>query len=217
LARIFLALSLFSIVLLVANIVIGFSTGDFNGIWQQDRDAYRQWQDAEKAGSPQRDVLRDKYFEIDKSFRPLSQRKTVHFLFGLVASLVAVLVNSITVTYFIGTSRWCREVVDRYGLDSELAERSNTLKRKTFPWSLGGIMVILAIVSLGAFADPSAWPFERSAEWVTPHYLAATIGTGLIAWSFLVQVGNIGANYEVIEQILSEVHRIRAERGLDNE
>jgi len=33
---------------------------------------------------------------------------TVHRLTGVLAALVVVLVNSLTVTYFIGTGRWCR-------------------------------------------------------------------------------------------------------------
>ena len=33
---------------------------------------------------------------------------TVHRLSGVLAALMVVLVNSMAVTYFIGTGRWCR-------------------------------------------------------------------------------------------------------------
>ncbi len=59
---------------------------------------------------------------------------SVHRLLGVAAALVVVLVNSIVVTYFIGTSRWCKEVVETYGLDAQFIRRSVALKRRTFPW-----------------------------------------------------------------------------------
>lgn len=45
---------------------------------------------------------------------------TVHRLSGVLAALVVVLVNSMAVTYFVGTSRWVREVVETYGLEAVL-------------------------------------------------------------------------------------------------
>ena len=42
---------------------------------------------------------------------------TAHRLAGTAAALMVVFVESIVVTYFIGTSRWCREVVQTYQLD----------------------------------------------------------------------------------------------------
>ena len=42
---------------------------------------------------------------------------TVHRLAGVAAGLAVVLVNSIVVTYFIGTSRWVKEVTETYRLD----------------------------------------------------------------------------------------------------
>jgi hypothetical protein len=221
LARIFFALALFAVLMLLGNIILGFTIGDFNGQSQQVRLAQQRLAALERAGERGRSpgeliAQRARLKTLSQQFQVLRQRKELHFLFGLAGSLVTVLVNSITVTYFIGTSRWCREVVDRYGLDNSLALQSNQLKRKSFPWALVGISVMLAIIVLGAAADPSA-NMENAIAWVMPHYLSAIVGTGLIAMSFWVQVGNIGINYEVIEQILSEVRRIRAERGLDSD
>ena len=65
--------------------------------------------------------------------RYVDLKARVHRLMGVAAAIVVVLVNSIVVTYFIGTSRWCKEVVDTYSLDRELVRRSARLKRRTFP------------------------------------------------------------------------------------
>src|SRR5262245_10635051 len=154
--------------------------------------------------------------KVAESFTASKGRFGLHFLFGLAAGLVTVLVNSVSVTYFIGTSRWCREVVEAYSLDESLIARSNGLKRRTFPWALGGICTMLAIIALGAASDPSR-AVEGTANWVNVHYIAALAGTFLIALALLVQVINISANYELIEQILAEVAKIRTSRGLDTE
>ncbi|MEX0611406.1 MAG: hypothetical protein WD229_04735, partial [Pirellulales bacterium] len=50
---------------------------------------------------------------------------TVHRLTGIAAALGVVFVESVIVTYFIGTSRWCREVVETYGLDRTAVEASS--------------------------------------------------------------------------------------------
>lgn len=42
---------------------------------------------------------------------------------GIATGLLALFVNSVSVTYFIGTSRWCKEVVDTYELETELAKK----------------------------------------------------------------------------------------------
>ena len=61
---------------------------------------------------------------------------TVHRLSGILAALVVVLVNSMSVTYFIGTGRWCREVVETYHLADALILRSKAIKRSSFPFAL---------------------------------------------------------------------------------
>src|SRR5439155_16032012 len=150
----------------------------------------------------------------DAQFRTPRSRMTLHMLLGAAAALVTVLVNSITVTYFIGTSRWCKEVCETYSLNEELSERSTRLKRSNFPWALAGILAVILIVGLGAAADPSGANWPRSAQFVIPHYLAAMIGIVIVMVTFFVQISRIAENYAVIEQILAEVERIRAEKGL---
>ncbi len=145
---------------------------------------------------------------------PVQRWGTVHRLMGVAAALVVVLVNSIVVTYFIGTGRWCKEVVTTYQLDDDLIRRSTSLKRRTFPWALVAMLAVIGIAALGAAADPGNGR-PTSQDWATPHMLAAMGGLAFIATAFLVQWQNIAANHELIGQVMNEVRRVRQERGLE--
>jgi len=139
---------------------------------------------------------------------------TVHRLSGVFAALVVVLVNSMAVTYFIGTGRWCREVVETYGLDPQLVGRSRRLKRSAFPLALVGMLAVVGIVALGGAADPATGR-RGSADWVTPH-LGGGIGlAALIAWCFQAQVPIIRRQQELIDDVMRAVRRERSARGLD--
>ncbi len=206
-ARIFLALAIFAMALLAANLVIGLSIGDLNDVSHRLVEARRD----------QRDPRGDKLGTADavdaalREYRPMRERYRWHILCGLAAALVTVLVNSISVTYFIGTSRWCKEVVETYRLPEELVSRSLYLKRRAFPWAILGIATILAIAALGAASDPGA-NFESGRRFVVPHYLMAYFGLVLIGGAFWMQFLRIAGNYAVIEEILDHVRRIQDER-----
>lgn len=86
---------------------------------------------------------------------------TVHRLSGVLAALMVVLVNSMAVTYFVGTSRWVREVVETYGLDAALVDRSRRLKRRAFPFAVAGMLAVVGIVALGV--PPTRPPAGRRA------------------------------------------------------
>jgi hypothetical protein len=217
LTRIFLVLALLAVGLLVANIVTGLMIGDYNGAFRELHQAVHEGErlKAERAPQPEISAASDRIDAASRRLKPFVERKVTHFLLGLVAALVTLLVNSITVTYFIGTSRWCLEVVETYQLDESLAARSTQLKRQAFPWALAGITVVILIATLGALCDPQGPFLAGAAVWVMPHQIAAFAGTALIGWALLAQLGKIGANHEVIEQIVADVRRIRAERGLD--
>jgi hypothetical protein len=150
---------------------------------------------------------------IDHSQRIL-RWATVHRLTGVATALVVVLVNSIVVTYFIGTSRWCKEVSEAYGLDGALLRQSTGLKRRTFPWAVMAMLAVIAVAALGAAADPGTGRPDTQA-WITPHLLGSMCGLLAIAWASFVQWQNIHANHQVIAEVLAEVRRIRSERGLE--
>ena len=215
-ARIFLSLSLFSLLLIVANYVVGLYSGDFNGAAAKLSQSERALRMRQGIGAPQEtEKLEQQFLAAQEEFEPLRRQATIHILLGLGAALVCVLVNSITVTYFIGTNRWCREVSDTYALGDAYTDRSNQLKRKAFPWSIVGILTTMLIVAFGAASDPSALGPARSSGWVSVHFIVASMGVAVIGYAMLRQVAAVGANYEVIQEILVEVQTIRKEKGLE--
>src|SRR3972149_7333274 len=63
---------------------------------------------------------------------------TVQRLTGVAAALAVVFVESVIATYFIGTSRWCKEVTETYRLDPGDVRESNRLKRRAGAAGAGG-------------------------------------------------------------------------------
>jgi hypothetical protein len=141
---------------------------------------------------------------------------TVHRLSGVLAALVVVLVNSMSVTYFIGTGRWCREVVETYSLPASFIARSKQIKRASFPFALIGMLSVVAIVALGGAADPAAGR-PGSADWVTPHLLGGIGLAGLIAVCFQAQRLRIREQQGLIADLLAAVYEVRRSRGLEVE
>jgi len=218
LVRIFSVLALLAVLLLAANFVVGLGGGDFNAAAAKKRTAQvrtyeleRQMRARRERSSSELEAARQETAAADAAFATPRRWMTIHMLLGSAGALVALLVNSITVTYFIGTSRWCKEVCDTYKLRPELAAASTRLKRSTFPWALAGILAVIVIVGLGAAADPSGANWRNSAALVMPHYAAAMLGLAIVVVSFGVQISRIHENFRVIEQILAEVQRIRSE------
>ena len=148
---------------------------------------------------------------------PLSEEtwlwRRIHMLTGTATALVVVLVHSILVTYFIGTSRWCKEVTETYLLDSVHAARSTELKRKTFPWCLLGMLTVIVVGALGAAADPGNGRPNTASQAIV-HQYAAFVGLALVAWTYYRSLLNIVDNQEVIQKIVAAVDGIRRERGL---
>src|SRR5687768_2649286 len=209
--RIFLVLSVFAIVLLAATLLLGLSSGDFgesvsrysNAVAADAVAAQSHMAGLDSATKPDRVRANAEREEALQKLRTMQERFRPHKWLGIAAALVTVLVNCISVTYFVGTSRWCREVVEAYGLDPELAERSRRLKRRSFPFAFLGLMTTLAIVALGGAADPGG-NFATAARWVIPHFIAAMLGIVVIAIAFFIQANAVGANYQVIQRIVAE-------------
>lgn len=205
-----------AVLLLAANFLAGLWIGDFNAAAQAKRLAAanlsfetNKLRLERQRTSPSYEQARREFAAADKQFQPPRRRMTLHMLLGSVAALVAILVNSITITYFVGTSRWCKEVCETYKIAGELAAESARIKRSAFPWAVLGVLTVIGIVGLGAAADASGANHVRSAAFVTPHYLGAMAGLVIVSLSFWIQVQRIAENYTVIEKILAEVKRIR--------
>ena len=137
-------------------------------------------------------------------------------LTGTSAALAVVFVHSIAVTYFVGTSRWCKEVTETYQLDPQMLRQSTQLKRKTFPWCVMGMLAIVGVAALGAASDPGTGG-ANTADWANIHLGGAFLGLAFIAWTYFQAWLNIVANQSVIQKIVDAVAEIRQQRGLDTE
>jgi hypothetical protein len=137
-----------------------------------------------------------------------------HRLTGAAAALGVVLVECLAVTYFIGTGRWCREVVETYRFDSAPLAASNRLKRSTFPWAVLGMLAAVGVIALGAAADPATLR-PNTQPWAYWHLVGACLGIVFIAWTYLVGWNNIIAHHAILEELVAEVGRVRRERGLE--
>ena len=218
-ARIFSSLAVVAVVLIAANLFLGLVGGDYNIGSAQLRKRVEQWNDARNNRHSAPAEVQRLAAELDaakKSFAPVQRRTTLHRLLGMLAALVGILVQCIAVTYFIGTSRWCKEVVEAYGFDQEFLQRAATLKRRTFCWALVGVTTIVVIVAFGAAADPATLR-STTADWVVPHFWAAMLGTGIVAFCMLQQGTRIHTNLRLVHEITTAVRNERSRRGLDVE
>lgn len=216
-ARIYLVLASFAVSLLIANFGVGIWVGDLNGVAERVQRGARQYNVARGNGEQGAiDDARESMLSSSAELTPIKKRHGIHFLLGVLSALVCVLVNGIAMTYFIGSSKWCSEVVDTYSLDLGYVHMSRTLKRRAYPWTISGVAAIVVVVAFGAAADP-ATQIESSASWVTPHMIVAILGTMWLSVSFLNQAGLIGAHYDVINKIVAAVEVRRAEIGRADE
>jgi hypothetical protein len=213
--RIFLGLAVVALALLVANLFVGLSAGDLQAATDEYRVELQKLNELRKQGSSTHEELREQQAKLKLAhdhYDAVSRPMWAHVLLGTAAALVTVLVNSIAVTYFIGTSRWCKEVSDTFGLDPDYAQRSARIKRQSFPWSLLGILTILGVIALGAAADVHGANRERASAFVMPHYIAALGGMVVIACAFWMQAQKMLANGALINEIMQQVQRVRDER-----
>ncbi|MEX0792946.1 MAG: hypothetical protein WD045_07390 [Pirellulaceae bacterium] len=214
---IFRTLAIIALVLLGANLILGLAIGDYNGQFaeilkfaRQSKEAERQSEAEDRAG--QGGSLAE-LNEAHAAFQPINRRANFHTLLGMIAALTTVLVSSVSVTYFVGTSRWCKEVVEAYGLDPELAERSNQLKRRSFPLSVVSMLAMMLLVATGGLvASPDTFR-EVAASVVPAHQILAFTATAFVAFAFVQQMRLVGANYVVIQAITDQAQAMKVKMG----
>jgi hypothetical protein len=132
----------------------------------------------------------------------------VHFTLGLFTALGALLVHCIIFTYFLGTGRWVKEVGLAYRLpDANYPKQTRELKRAAFPPALFAMLITIATAAAGAGRQMEVW------HW-SVHFTLAVLTILINLWAFRAEYRCLSTNAAVIEGVLSEVERIRAERGL---
>ncbi len=216
-ARIFSSLSVIAVGLIVANLMLGLLAGDYNTGSAELREIAQRREAARTDRRTTPSELERLTVEMDTAraeFEPVRNLTAWHRLIGVLAALVGILVQCIAVTYFIGTARWCREVVEAYGFDEDFVRRSADLKRREFPWSLIGIVTLLTIVTFGAAADPATLR-ATTGDWVVPHFWAAMLGTAVVLTCLVQQASKIAENNGLVREVTAAVATERARRGLD--
>lgn len=132
----------------------------------------------------------------------------LHFLFGLFTGVGTLLTHCLIFTYFLGTGRWVKEVTLAYDLpDAPLHKRTRELKRATFPPALAAMLVTIATAAAGAGAQLQAWPWQV-------HFSLAIAALFVNFRAFWLEYRNVRRNAETLDEVLREVDRVRAERGL---
>jgi hypothetical protein len=132
----------------------------------------------------------------------------LHFLFGVFTAIGTLLVHCLIFTYFLGTGRWVREVTLAYDLpDEPLYRRTRDLKRLAFPIALGAMLLTIATAAAGEGVEHQAW------NWIIHFSLGiVTLVVNLVV--FRREYLYVAENGTIIEKVLVEVDRIRAEKGL---
>jgi hypothetical protein len=132
----------------------------------------------------------------------------IHSYLGLFVVLEIIGVHCLIFVYFLGTGRWVKEVALAYRLpDAPLPRLTRDLKRRTFPLALTAMLVSIATAAAGAAAQRQEW------DWRIHDGLAvATVLVNL--WAFVIEHRNVSINAGIIDAVMREVDRIRAEHGL---
>jgi hypothetical protein len=132
----------------------------------------------------------------------------LHVYLGLIAGITALGVHSLIFIYFLGTGRWVKEVALAYGIpDRPLPRLTRDLKRWTFPPALLAMLVPIAASAAGAGVATRSWPWY--------YHGALAVATVLVnVWAHRIEYRNVSINANLIDDVMREVDRIRAERGL---
>jgi hypothetical protein len=133
---------------------------------------------------------------------------TVHLVLGLIAIHTSLAVHCLIFVYFLGTGRWVKEVASAYGIpDVPFPKLTRELKRRSFPPALFAMLISIGVGAAGAAA------FWRDLHW-SVHAATAVVALALNAWAHRIELRDVTINAGIIDDVMKEVDRIRAEHGL---
>jgi hypothetical protein len=128
-------------------------------------------------------------------------------LFGILFNLG---LHCLVFIYFLGTGRWVKEVALAYGIpDAPLPRLTRDLKRATFPPALMAMLVPIGTAAAGMAQ------LHQYGTWAGALHACLAVATLAVnGWAFGIEYRNVATNAGVIDRVMQEVDRIRAERGL---
>jgi hypothetical protein len=141
--RLLIYLAVFALGMMLLAAVLGLRLGDLRAAKAEfDRNqAELASLEARSGDHGKIEALRQRQMVLAEQIRSVDP----HWLSGVAAAIAVLLANSIVVTYFIGTNRWCKEVVDAYSLGRGYVAESTALKRRAFPWALLGMLSVIGV------------------------------------------------------------------------
>src|SRR5262249_51799555 len=148
----------------------------------------------------------------------VQSRVSIHFLAGGPALVFAVLVHALVITYFMGTGRWLQETCTAYRLGNDWQARSRDLKWRLYPAVVASLLVLIATGAFGGAADPaSAVGFRGvgSLSAAQGHFGCASAALLVNGAVNVLEYVALRRNGALVSDVLAEVRRTRAERGLD--
>src|SRR5437879_7183821 len=142
----------------------------------------------------------------DALHNPSDETFWYHFLAGLTAAVLTLLVHCLIFTYFLGTGRWVKEVKLAYDLpDDPLPKLTRDLKRRVFPPALFAMLTAIATGAAGAAAQVKLSPWEV-------HATLATLTLAINGWAYCIEYRCLQTNVGVLGEVMIEADRIRQER-----
>jgi hypothetical protein len=140
-----------------------------------------------------------------------------HFWTSFWGLIFVCLVHAIVLTYFMGTGRWMEETTQAYQLSGAEWALNKKLKYRTVPAMVVCLLLLVGSGALGAAADPAS-PVRfgglAGLSAATVHFVVASVTLGINAIVSAWEYAAIARNHALIGDILVEVRRIRAARGL---
>ncbi|HZT82115.1 MAG TPA: hypothetical protein VFA26_17945 [Gemmataceae bacterium] len=131
----------------------------------------------------------------------------VHYALGLISSLAVLFLHCLAITYFLGTGRWVKEVCLAYGLPDDLPRQTRDIKRGNTPYAILAMLLTIAAAAAGQAVQFDLWP-----RWL--HFTLAVAALAVNGWVFTIEYRNMARNVGIIDQVMAETERIRAEHGL---
>jgi hypothetical protein len=134
----------------------------------------------------------------------------LHQYIALFAVIYNLGLHCLVFIYFLGTGRWVKEVALAYNLpDEPWPKLTRELKRRTFPPALFAMLLPIGTAAAGMTQvhEQNAW---------APHMHAGLALLSLLVnvWALRIEYRNVSSNGDLIDQVVVEVERIRAEKGL---
>jgi hypothetical protein len=140
-----------------------------------------------------------------------------HFLAALGSLCFATLVHAIVLTYFMGTGRWLEETSTAYRLSPTAYEESKAIKYRVIPAMVGCFTLLVITGAFGAAADPGSpvqfqgWLGIAPSMWHRGLAIITLLANIVVHF---VEYLALFRNGELIEGVMTEVRRIRQEKGL---